>query len=163
MRSGSYTKDAKLASCIPRPSVPIDALCIPAPIGMPLATAAGMNMNMHAAAATPVRQPAAPQRPSYFPTHYEAGVSVGMDMDAHAHAQAASAVSESEEEERDSDCSNSTGSESDAAEVALATELLAPDELTRGCTFDEACRMLLDVVDGAVDDEAGEGLCTLDW
>ena len=152
MRSGSYNKDKEFASCIPR--VPTLA-----------ASAAALSVPRVTLAALPP--------PSYFPPHYpgeiagaadaSAATTMAIDMDGSASPAAAAAAAFDSDDEQERSSFSSSGSESD---TEFATELLGPGELERGCTFDEACRMLLDT--GPDDDaeeatESPDGPCALDW
>ena len=181
MRSGSYsaTKDDEgLSSCIPRPPTAMGmgmglAATVPVPVPMPVPAVSSMAP---AANSTAMR---AVQRSYYAPHAAPHAAPARMDTDVHADEAEAEALveafvheataappspapsseSDGADEER---ASCSSGSDCDA-DCEPAAELFGPGELARGCTFDEACRMLLDTVPDGGDEEATDGPCALDW
>jgi len=157
MRSGSYTKDDKgLSSCIPRPP-------------------AGISMNIGMAASVPVSAATtAATAQSWHVPHYTGPHATGVRMDTDVYADKAEAVVEAfVHETTGASSSPPPSSESDGADEEHSscssgsecdtTELFNPGELARSCTFDEACRMLLESVPDVGDDEANDGPCALDW
>ena len=65
-------------------------------------------------------------------------------------------ASPSSSSESDSSGADGSGAESSGSESDIA-ELFGPGELARGCTFDEACRMLLENENAPCGEEAPHG------
>mmetsp|Transcript_13708 Transcript_13708/g.23983 ORF Transcript_13708/g.23983 Transcript_13708/m.23983 type:complete len:174 (+) Transcript_13708:688-1209(+) len=164
MRSGSHSKDGTgLASCIPRPPA------------MDMGTGMGIVVPPTAAATATATPPTPPTPPTpLMAVHVPRPTLMDMDRQESSASLAfeASAFVETFVDEataapssptllssESSEGSDSSGSESDVAAV------LAPGELARGCTFDEACRMLLENAPYGDEDhpQAGDGPCALEW